>query len=421
MLGAGFLFATGQTETPQSTEPVEIEIAYPVAVDAPITSILQKYIDQFEAEYPNVTVTPIYSGGYTDVKVAMQTAIDGGGKAPALAVMLATDLYDLVNAEYIDKIDDLVKAMPNSDAYIDDFLPAFMENSYYDDHLYSLPFQRSAVVLYYNADLFKAKGIALPTDWDSFAKAAAKLTVRENGQVTRWGLEYPSGWPYWLFQPLAIGNGQNIVGDETTVHFNTPKVVEAVQFYIDLSHVYGAMPEGVQAAWGTCTGNFAAGKTAMIVHSSGSLTNLLKSSSFTVGVMGIPGTVKDYASVPGGGNIYITAGLSDAERQAAFDFAVFLTDPERESEFSQATGYIVPRFSAAETQGMQNYFKAVPQAKVAMDTLQYAEKELSIQNLGEVRSIFHKYLQSAFNGEMSAQEAMDTAQKLADKALEDFR
>lgn len=421
LLSTGFLFAAGQAESPAAEEKVEISIAYPVAVDAPIADLLQKYADEFQAENPNVTITPVFSGGYTDVKTAIQTSIEGGGKAPALAVMLATDLYDLVNAGYVTAMDDLLAAMPDGDAYIEDFLPAFMGNSYYEGKTYSLPFQRSAVVLYYNADLFREEGMDLPTDWDSFAEAAAALTERENGQVTRWGLEYSSDWPYWLFQPLAIGNGKNIVGDETTVYFNAPEVVEALQFYIDLSHVYKAMPEGVQASWGTSTGNFAAGKTAMIMHSSGSMTNLLGSSDFEVGVMGMPGTVKPYASVPGGGNLYITAGLSDAEEQAAFDFAVFLTDPEREAEFSKATGYIVPRYSAAETKTMQDYFAEVPQALDAMKALEYAEKELALQNLGEVRGIFHKYLQSAINGEMSAQEAMDTAQNLADKALEDFR
>ena len=44
-----------------------------------------------------------------------------------------------------------------------------------------------------------------------------------------------------------------------------------------------------------------------------------------------------------------------------------------------------------------------------------------MQNLGEVRSIFHDYLQQAFNGEMTAAEAMAAAQAEADEALADFQ
>ena len=53
--------------------------------------------------------------------------------------------------------------------------------------------------------------------------------------------------------------------------FDDPAVIEAVQFYIDLSAVYGAMPAGVQASWPTDPPDLASGATAMITHSSGSL------------------------------------------------------------------------------------------------------------------------------------------------------
>ena len=51
----------------------------------------------------------------------------------------------------------------------------------------------------------------------------------------------------------------------------------------------------------------------------------------------------------------------------------------------------------------------------------YAEAEFTVQNLGEVRGILHDYLQRAFNGEMSAEEAMAAAQADADAALEPFK
>ncbi|MDC7223378.1 MAG: ABC transporter substrate-binding protein [Spirochaetales bacterium] len=413
-LVAGFCFTLALTaEGNQDQSPITIEIAYPVAVDAPITELLNGYIAEFEAENRDITVKAIYSGGYGDVKTAIQTSFEGGGDVPAMAVMLATDLYDLANAGYVDSMDELAK----DSSYLKDFIPAFMNNSYYADSLYSIPFQRSAVVVYYNADLFKERELPLPTTWNEWAQTAWALT-EEN---SRWGLEYPSGWPYWLFQPLAIGNGQNIVTDDTTVNFNAPEVVEAVQFYIDLSHKYGAMPQGVQGSWGNVTGNLASGNTAMIVHSSGSLTKLLDSVDFELGVMAVPGKQGTPASVPGGGNIYITAGLDEAEKKASLEFIKFITSPEREGEFSRATGYIVPRRSARETEDMAAYFEATPQALEILDVIEYAGTELSTQNLGEVRSIFHKYLQAAYNGEMTAQAAMDTAQAEADKALADFR
>ncbi len=419
--------ASGQEPTPVEAstqeagpEPVTIQVFYPVAVDAPIADILKGYIADFEKEYPDITVEPVFSGGYGDVQTAIQTTIDGGGQPPALAVMLATSLYDLINADYIIPLDELASSAPEGSDYLRDFLPAFLKNSYYDGQVWSIPFQRSAVVLYYNADMFRQAGLQPPDSWQTWAEAAQALTKTE-GDATNWGLQYPSGWPYWLFQPLAIGAGQNILQDDCTVTFDSPAVVDAVQFYIDLSAKYNAMPAGVQGVWATAPTDFASGATAMIVHSSGSLRGILEQADFEVGVMPIPGKqAGTFASVPGGGNFYILKDVPAAQQEAAWKFIEFVTRPQYVADFSINTGYIATRASAYDTEAMQSYTAEVPQALAARDALQYAGAELSTQNLGQVRNIFHDYLQRAYNGEMSASEAMAAAQAEAEAALADF-
>ena len=61
-----------------------------------------------------------------------------------------------------------------------------------------------------------------------------------------------------------------------------------------------------------------------------------------------------------------------------------------------------------------------PQALATRDALQYAGAELATQNLRHGRGIFHDYIQRAFNGEMSAAEAMAAAQAESDATLADF-
>lgn len=416
----GLLAVFSTAALAQDEEPVTFQVFYPVAVDAPIAAILEGYIEDFQAEYPHITVEPVFSGGYGDVQTAIQTTIDGGGEPPALAVMLATALYDLINADYIAPLDGYIAEMEAGEAYVEDFLPAFLANSYYDEQLWSIPFQRSAVVMYYNADMFADAGLEPPTSWQSWADAAQALTVVE-GDTTNWGLQFPSGWPYWLFQPLAIGSGQNILNDDCTVVFDDPAVIEAVQFYIDLSAEYGAMPAGVQSVWPTATTDFASGVTAMITHSSGSLSGIIDQSEFEVGVMAYPGKEEGtYASVPGGGNFYILKGAPQAQQDAAWKFVEFLSRPEYVADYSINTGYIANRASAYETDAMVAYVEEVPQALATRDALEFAGAELSIQNLGQVRNIFHDYLQRAYNGEMDTAEAMAAAQAEADAAMADF-
>ncbi len=428
----GLLMANGAAEpTPAASapvaaaqaatsQPVEITLAYPVAVDAPIAQMMNDFAKGFMAENPNVTVKMVFSGGYNDVKTTIQTAIQGKADAPELAVMLAADLYDLINAKFVVSFDEAIAKDKAAQDLVKDILPAFMENSYYNGKLYGLPFQRSAVVLYYNADLLAASGFKAPTSWVELAKIAQALTL--DGGRGRWGIEYPTDWPYWTFQPLAIGAGRNVLTNDVTVNFNAPEVVEAIRFYNSLSATYKSTPAGVQANWGSAPQNFAAGKTAMIVHSSGSLSTILANASFKVGVMAVPGkTEGSYASVPGGGNIYLTPGHSPAENDAALKFARYLLEPSRVAGFSKSTGYIPYRKATLDGADWKTYSSAVPQADDIAKALGFAKTELSTQALAQVRTVFHKYLQAAFNGQLDAKAAMDTAQAEAEKILADYK
>lgn len=392
----------------------DISLAYPVAVTAPIAQIMKGYTDDFMASHPDIKVKLVFSGGYGDVKTAIQTAIQGKAEAPTLAIMLATDIQDLVDAGYIQSLD---KAAADK-AWLNDFVPAFMDNSLSGGKLYGIPFQRSAVVMYYNEDMLRAAGKKAPGNWQELAETAKALTI--NGQ--RWGIEYPSDTPYWLFQPLAIGNGQNIFTDEVTVNYNNPKVVEAVQYYIDLSQKYGAMPKGVQATWGSSTQDFIAGKTAMLIHTSGSLANILAGAKFKVGVSAVPGKASgNFASVTGGGNIYLTTGHTQAQAAAAWEFVKFITDPARVADFSMKTGYIPYRKSALASDTWKQYVKKAPQASVIAGITTFMGKEICTHSLSAVKNEFNNALESAFNGQQTPSQALDAAQKKAEQILADYR
>ena len=71
-------------------------------------------------------------------------------------------------------LDDLIAADGDEGkAYIDDFLSGFMEDSYVDGKIYSIPFQRSTEILFYNKDAFKEVGLdpeKAPATWTNWLK-----------------------------------------------------------------------------------------------------------------------------------------------------------------------------------------------------------------------------------------------------------
>ncbi|MCA9906146.1 MAG: ABC transporter substrate-binding protein [Anaerolineae bacterium] len=417
LLLALFLLAIAVTGA-AAQDTVKVEIYFPIAVDSPITEILQGYADAYMAENPNVEVVWSFEGGYADVKNRLLTVAEGGGELPALAIMLATDIYDLRNAEVIQPLDGYA-----SEEYLADFTPTWLSNSYYDydgdgtQELYGIPFQRSTVLLYYNADLLTEAGLAAPSNWDELATAAEALTTD-----SREGILVPNSWPYWVFQPFAAGAGENIVSEsDVDVYFDTPAVIDALQYWVDLYNVYHATPVGVQSNWGDAPGALVDGAAAMIVHSSGSMRTILDNADFTVGVMGIPGKDGGQYTVTGGGNLYMTAGIDDATAQAAWDFVNWLTQPERTVDWSIQTGYYNTRNSGFDLDTWKDYASANPQADEARASVDFAAREFSVQSLGDVRDIFHAEILAVLNGEMEPAAAMAAAQEQADQVLSIFK
>jgi len=409
--------APAATPTPSN---VTLTFYYPVAVAGPITQVIDGYIQKFQAANPNIKVNAVLSGGYPDTLTKIQTTIKGGGTPPDVAVLLSTDLYSLVDSDAVMPLDDMVKAA-GGDTFTSDFFPAYLANSSYQGHIWSLPFQRSIPVLYYNKDLFKAAGLdpaKPPTTYQEMVDAAKKLTKADGSQ---WGIEISSdGIPYWLFQSFVIGNGANVVGKAANkVTFNDPAVVQALQDFADLGSKHKVMPADV-LLWANMPNDFVNGKAAMIWHSSGSLTNILKQAKFDVGVSYTVGS-KGFGAATGGGNIYMLKGIPAANQAAAWKFIQFMTSTDIQADWSINTGYVPGRQSAMTSQAMKDYIAKAPQAAVAPAGLKYAGAELAAHNNAQIQKALGDAVQAALTGKSSAADALKAAQTQADQILAPFK
>ncbi|HEX3136627.1 MAG TPA: ABC transporter substrate-binding protein, partial [Casimicrobiaceae bacterium] len=358
--------------------PVDISFYYPVAVGGPITKIIDKFAVDFERENPGIKVHPIYSGTYQDSITKALTAVKSND-APAMSVLLSTDMYTLIDEDAIVPWDPLIKTAEDR-AWLQGFYPAFMENSQTGGKTWGIPFQRSTIVLYYNKEMFKDAGLDpnhAPETWKEMAEYAQKLTKRDaSGKVTQWGVQIPSsGFPYWLFQGLTTENGvqlMNAAGTET--YYDKPAVIEAVQYWVDLTSKYKAHPEGI-VEWGTTPKDFFERKVAMMWTTTGNLTNVKANAKFPFGVAMLPAH-KRRGSPTGGGNFYISKKASPAEQAAAFQFIKWITTPERAAQWSIDTGYVAVRPDSYETDAMKKYVADFPQAAVARDQLKVSVAEL---------------------------------------------
>lgn len=412
-----------QTAARTQTEPLKLTFYYPVNVGGSAAQIIDQICADFTAANPDIIVEPVYTGNYDDTVTKIQTAISGGNP-PDVFISLATQRFTMASTGMAIPLDDLIAADgEEGKAYIADFLEGFMEDSYVDGAIYSIPFQRSTMVLYYNKDAFAAAGLdpeKPPTTWEELVEYGAALTNADRMGV---GIALNSGSAQWAFTGFALQNssdGKNLMSEDgKEVYFNTPENVEALQFWLDLQNKYKIMNEGI-VQWTDLPTQFLAGEVAMIYHTTGNMANINANAEFEFGTAFLPGS-KRVAAPTGGGNFYISAGLPEEKVQAAWKFIKYATSTEHAAKWSLDTGYVATRYSCFETDIIKNYYEEVPQAKVAFEQLPYAKPELTTYNAAEIWRILNDNIQAAIVGDATAKEALDNAQAEAEAVLAEYR
>ncbi len=405
-----------------SKDTLHLTFYYPVNVGGSTAQLIEDMCKEFNAENPEIEVEPVYTGNYDDTVTKLQTAVQGG-TPPEVFVSLATQRFTMASTGMAMPLDDLIAADGDGKEYIEDFLPGFMEDSYVDGKIYSIPFQRSTMVMFYNKDAFREVGLdpeKPPTTWDELVEYGQKLTNENRYGV---GLPLNSGSAQWAFTGFCLQNSENgenlMTEDGKQVMFDTPGNIEALQFWLDLQNKYEIMAPGI-VQWTDLPTQFLAGEVAMIYHTTGNMANISQNAEFDFGTCFLPGN-KRQAAPTGGGNFYISSGLSEERVQAAWKFIRFMTDTDRATQWSLDTGYVATRQSCFETDLMKNYYEELPQAKVAYEQIAVAKPELTTYNAAEMWRILNDNIQSAVVGDATPEEALKAAQEQATEVLAEYQ
>ena len=404
-------------------EPLHLTMYFPVNVGGSAAQLIDNMTTNFNTENPDIQVEAVYTGNYDDTVTAIQTAIQGGN-APDLFVSLATQRFTMSSTKMAMPLDDIIANDPEGQAFVDDFIDGFMLDSYVEDgHIISIPFQRSTMVLFYNKDAFAEVGLdpeQPPKNWTELVDYAQKLTNDKRYGVA---IALNSGSAQWAFTGFSLQNCTNGCGlmsaDGKEIYFNTPENVEALQLWLDLQNKYHCMAPGI-VQWTDMPTQFLAGEVAMIYHTTGNLTNIKNNANFNFGVAFLPAG-RQWGAPTGGGNFYITNGISEERQQAAWKYIKYMCSTENAAQWSIDTGYVATRESCYETPVLKAYYEGFPQALVAYEQLPYAQPELTTYSAAEMWRILNDNIQAAVTGEMTAEEALEAAQEQGDELLDDYR
>lgn len=402
----------------------QIDFYYPVQVGGPLTQVVDGYVAKFEEENPDIDVNAVYSGNYNDTTTKALTAAKSSAP-PAVAVLLATDVFTLIDEDVVEPIDAYIKSDEDK-AWLAGFMPAYLKSAQVDGNLWSVPFQRSTAVLYYNKDAFAEAGLDpdnYPKTWDDMV-AAGKAVLKKDasGKITRWGVGIPGnvGSAQWLFGALVAQNGGRLVNDEgTETYLTDPKVIEALQFWVDLNAKHGIHPPGIQE-WGTTPQDFLEQRIAMVWTTTGNLTNIRNNATFKFGLAPYPGNPEP-ASVLGGGNFYIFKDAPQEQKDAAFKLIKFLTSDELLADWAIQTGYVAPRDGSWETPTLKEYTQKVPESLVAKNQIPASVPEFSTHENARTTKILNDAIAAALTGAKTPEQALTDAQAEIDRILRPYR
>lgn len=327
-----------EAAAPEFTLPEGIEIHFWHAMSGGYTEVVEKICADFSAsnEY-GITVVPTFQGGYSDLHAKVMAALQTD-EIPNMAQAYGNNIIIYTQSEMVMKLDDYIT---NADYGVEDFEDILVgyrtENSSYPDgSFYSLPFNKSTEVLYYNKTFFEENGLEAPATWDELKDVSMKAS-----EV----LGKPA-FGYDSLQNLFITWTQQAGGAYTNadgeVLFDSPAGREALQYFVD----------GVEGGYFRTAGEdrymsgpFNNGDAVMFIGST-SGSAYVGSDTFEWDAVQVP-MGAERKVIQQGSNMFMLKSTEE-EQIATFLFMNYLMSPEVTAYWAMNTGYLPVRSSARD-------------------------------------------------------------------------
>lgn len=296
-----------------------------------------------------------------------------------------------------------------------------------DDKLYSMPFNSSTAMLYYNKDAFKAAGIdQAPETWTDIEEMGLKII--DNGAANH-GLSF--GWPAWILEQMFAYHNRPYANNMNGRDGRANEVYLNNEFGKMVLGSWTDMVEKNVIAYGgreySANQDFLAGEVAMLIQSTSSLSSIIESADFEVGTTFLP-RFEGYGignSVIGGASLWVMKGHSEQEYDAVVEFFKYLSRTDVTIQWHKDTGYFPATNAAVKTLMDNRWFSDHPNYLTAfLQVLSVVQSPAAngvlLGNFVEIRDIVDTAVEEAFTGSSSSDQALDKAAEQANSVLTDY-
>ena len=248
-LAAGLLFAVGcgsSSPTPSATP------------SGPLTGTLTVW-DYYGSATPIKPAVAAFQKLHPDLKINYQ-AVDydtflqkfsvgvSSGAPPDVATLDMTWIPAYASQGVLANVSTLSGGNLNGKPISAQYTPGALKAMTYQDHIVTMLYDFDAYALYYRADQFKQKGIAVPTDWTEFAAASRELAVTRDGKAVKYGFQVLPD-TFHFSQMLFQSGGAILNSDNTQAVFDSDAGVTALNF------MKSFLDDGTGVYWGPDQGD----------------------------------------------------------------------------------------------------------------------------------------------------------------------
>lgn len=301
----------------------------------PDRAVVEKLVEDFNSSQDEVevdmTIQPF------DVFSQKLLPAMSAGEGPTIAALDASQFPQYAELGVITPIDDFYA----SGAIDADVLPqASLDATTLDGERYGSPMIATNTMLYWNKALFAAAGIdGPPTTMEEMARDAIAITEYQAGADTTnvYGLAIPDREAPTSWGVLIWADGGDFVNeDRTASEFASEETVAAVTRWNDLIQREHISPIGLNGV--DADSLFGAGRAGMLMNGPWASAGF-EEAGIDFDVAPIPaGSAGQFAAAVSS-NMHLNSDVTDAERQAAYDFFAFWNSKESSTYYAMNTGF----------------------------------------------------------------------------------
>lgn len=407
------------------------EIHWWHAMNNELGRLVEQLAADFNASQRDYKIIPEYKGQYTETMTAALFAIRTG-QHPAIVQVNEVATATMMAAKGATY--PVHQLMREQGATFDPqaYLPAV--SGYYADsggNLLSFPFNTSTPILYYNKDQFRLAKLDAetpPRTWPEVEAAAKQLLAA--------GIPcgFTTAWPSWVnienlsaLHDVPIATKANGFGGLDTELVIANDLVERhltalAQWQKAKIFDYGGRADRADA-------KFYGSQCGMYVSSSATRPDILANAKFEVGY-GLMPYWPDVAAAPqnamiGGATLWALKGRPIAEYKGVARFFVFLSRPEIQARWHQASGYLPITRAAYELTRKQGFYDRNPGTDISIKQITLKEptantKGLRLGSFVQVREVIEDEMEQAISGKIAPKAALDAAARRGNELLRRF-